>query len=368
VRCTLLVLGPAVVLSSARLVLNLQERPPEKNAAHMRLTKLLTVGQVSRKPLSSRCSISDAEADDGLHRKHQNVVADMQLDERYSLPEDKVALGDLLGKGAFAKVYKCDLDGRAAVCKCIGTGKLDRENIYLLHNECTIWSRLEHTHIVNFFGMTSTSTGLWLLCEYMPGGSLSEVHERKRSANAPRATEGDVLDALQQVASGMMYLHGLEPPVLHRDLKSPNILISGSRLAIADFGLARYQQTDAKMTAETGSYRWMAPEVIRHEQYDCGCDVYSYAILGWELLTYCVPFDDMTPVQAAFAVAKDGKRPPLPSDTPETVQRLLNACWAQDARRRPSFAHVYTALEEETKATSTDEEAFNDSFKSVEAP
>ena len=211
----------------------------------MRLTKLLTVGQVSRKPLSGRCSTSDDKADDGLHWKHQNVVADMQLDERYCLPEDKVALGDLLGKGAFAKVYKCDLDGRAAVCKCIGTGKLDTDTMYLLHNECTIWSRLKHPHIVNFLGMTSTSTGLWLLCEYMPGGSLSEVHERKRSANAPRAAEGDLLDALQQVASGMMYLHALEPPVLHRDLKSPNILISGSRLVIADFGLARYQQADA---------------------------------------------------------------------------------------------------------------------------
>ena len=91
----------------------------------------------------------------------------------------------------------------------------------------------------------------------------------------------------------------------------------------------------------------MAPEVIRHEKYDYRCDVYSYAILGWELLTYSVPYGDKMPIEAAFAVAKHGRRPPLPSDTPETVRRLLEACWEQDATLRPSFATICAALQEE---------------------
>merc|ERR1719217_394706 len=117
----------------------------------------------------------------------------------------------------------------------------------------------------------------------------------------------------------MVHLH--EHGVMHRDLKSPNILLESKGnslyescpLKIADFGLARHlplEDRAASLTAETGSYRWMAPEVIRHEPYNTACDVYSFAILAWEMLTYRVPFDNMMPVEAAFAVAKGAKRPP----------------------------------------------------------
>ena len=122
-----------------------------------------------------------------------------------------------------------------------------------------------------------------------------QLELRKQRAPAPDAL--DLIEQLQQIATGMEYLHALQPPVLHRDLKSANVLIAegGQRLAIADFGLARYQANPGKkMTAETGSYRWMAPEVIRHEEYDKRCDVYSFAILAWEMLTYRVPFDNMS--------------------------------------------------------------------------
>merc|ERR1719224_335810 len=142
----------------------------------------------------------------------------------------------------------------------------------------------------------------------LPDGALGDHLKRLREKHAPPPKEIDLVMSLQQVATGMEYLHSLD--VLHRDLKSANILRTddGNRLAIADFGLARYQETSGKkMTAETGSYRWMAPEGIRHEMYDWRCDGYSFAVLAWEMLTYRVPFEHMMPVEAAFAVAKDRK-------------------------------------------------------------
>jgi serine/threonine protein kinase len=280
---------------------------------------------------------------DARLQRNQKLVDSMLLDRAKVLLPDQVSMGEMIGQGGFAKVFRCEVEGRGAVCKQINVEKLNDEMTYLLTNECTIWAKLAHRHIVLFHGMASTNTSIWLLCEFMPDGSLLEEHTRLKKARAAPPTELDLLGKYEQIASGMKYLHGLSPPVLHRDLKSANILL-------ADFGLARIlDNSNKKMTAETGSYRWMAPEVIRHEMYNERCDVYSFAILGWEMLTYQIPFDRLMPVEAAFAVAREARRPDMPSDPPPpaTVQRMLEWCWQQDSMLRPSFAEVVEMLQKE---------------------
>jgi len=291
-------------------------------------------------------------------QRNQKLVQSMQLAGSQIFTSENIALGNLIGTGGFAKVYHCSIPGVAdtAVCKAINAEKIDDEAAYLLTNECTIWSKLKHDNIVQFYGLSWTSTSIMLLCQFMPGGSLLDAHEQYRKEKRSMPQEGELIDQLSQVASGMVYLHAMDPPVLHRDLKSANILLRDEvgatsacepRLAIADFGLARYQELHKNMTAETGSYRWMAPEVIRHEMYDWRCDVYSFAVLAWEMVTYDIPFDNLTPVQAAFAVAKEAKRPAIPDSCPASVRQLLEKCWHQEARFRPAFARIDTALAEE---------------------
>ena len=293
---------------------------------------------------------SGAAKENRVAAKNRQLVEGMNLEDAQILNAERIQLGALLGQGGFAKVYRCELDGQTAVAKIIDSDKINDEMTYLLTNECTIWSRLSHPNIVSFYGMASTANSLFLVCEFFPSGSLLERNQRLRRSKADPPTMVALVDELQQIASGMEYLHSLDPPVLHRDLKSANILIAegGSRLAIADFGLARYEENEKKMTAETGSYRWMAPEVIRHEAYNTACDVYSFAILTWEMLTYRVPFENMMPVEAAFAVAKGAKRPPVPDhclDTP--IQQMLEVCWDQQAKNRPTFLELKSALEAE---------------------
>jgi len=147
------------------------------------------------------------------------------------------------------------------------------------------------------------------------------------------------------VASAMSYLHGRQ--IMHRDLKSQNVLIGElGELQVADFGLAQFAPREkALLTAETGSYRWMAPEVLRHEPYDEKCDVYSFAMLCWEMLTYRVPFEQHQPVQAAFAMAIENKRPDIPASCHPDVKQLLERSWREQSEARPSFAQVCDELQ-----------------------
>ncbi|XP_010451039.1 PREDICTED: serine/threonine-protein kinase STY17-like [Camelina sativa] len=98
------------------------------------------------------------------------------------------------------------------------------------------------------------------------------------------------------------------------------------------------------MTAETGTYRWMAPEVIEHKPYDHRADVFSYAIVLWELLTGELPYAYLTPLQAAVGVVQKGLRPKIPKQTHPKLTELLEKCWQQDPAQRPDFAEIIEML------------------------
>eukprot|EP00965_Chrysotila_dentata_P171534 5661057-Pleurochrysis_carterae.AAC.1 len=151
--------------------------------------------------------------------------------------------------------------------------------------------------VPQFLGVCLDPKEYILLCALCEGGSLSHRHFYARQARKPPLSTAALVHQATTIAEGMEYLH--ERNIMHRDLKSQNILIGAdNELKISDFGLAKFAPTEkAELTAETGSYRWMAPEVLRHERYDKSCDVYSYAIVCWEMLTYQVPFADLGPVQ-----------------------------------------------------------------------
>lgn len=153
----------------------------------------------------------------------------------------------------------------------------------------------------------------------------------------------DYLPIALDISNGMAYLHSKH--VVHRDLKPENILIdSQNRAKVADFGLSITHTGDEELTGETGTYRWMSPEVIRHEPYSINSDIYSFGLVLWSLVTREIPFDGLTPVQAAYAVARNGARPPMTNDIPEYIARIISSCWEADQLDRPSFAHVTMGL------------------------
>lgn len=103
------------------------------------------------------------------------------------------------------------------------------------------------------------------------------------------------------IARGLEYIH--LQGIVHRDVKPENILFDGESCAkVVDFGVACEEAHCNLLDDDPGTYRWMAPEMYKHKPYGRKVDVYSFGLLLWELVTGSLPYEDMTPLQAAFAV------------------------------------------------------------------
>ena len=144
------------------------------------------------------------------------------------------------------------------------------------------------------------------------------------------------------------YLHGLQPPIIHRDLNSHNILIDRTNNAVVtDFGESRFYKSDrvhrvvhVDLTVQPGNLRWMAPEVfLQSSAYSLKADVFSYALVVWELVARQLPFPDVKAAQAAYEMANH-QRPQIPKDCPEPISKLIVKCWHPTASKRPSFQEL----------------------------
>ena len=143
----------------------------------------------------------------------------------------------------------------------------------------------------------------------------------------------------------MNYLHSFQPPILHRDLKSPNLLIDSSyALKISDFGLARVRARFQTMTGNCGTTQWMAPEVLAAEKYTEKADVFSYGVVVWETVTRQCPYEGLTQIQAALGVLNNNLRPTVPEHCPPLFKQLMTLCWASAPEQRPSFETVLEIL------------------------
>ena len=153
------------------------------------------------------------------------------------------------------------------------------------------------------------------------------------------------LKTCTHIARGMNYLHTLEPPVLHRNLKSQNLLVDeGGRVKIADFGWSRLKTFDAGKTFFHG-WQWVAPEILGGGRYTEKADVYSFAMVAWEVLEQKLPFEGKNPVQIGLAVREQKLRPPIADDAPAGFAELLCACWHDEPEQRHTFSRILGALQ-----------------------
>ncbi len=257
-----------------------------------------------------------------------------------------------LGSGAFGTVFKCKFLGVPAAAKVFdGT---DTQLVKAVEAEAKIFASLQHPNVVRFIGYAIKGTQHILVSELMSMDLFKYLKERGVSRGSPLSLLV-AIDIMLQIGRAMAYLH--QKKVMHRDLKSKNVLmdiVSNKNLAlgrsslhvkVTDFGLSKLQ--DRFTTLRVGSTPWMAPEVfgVDNMAYTNSADVYSFAMVFFEVLTGETPFADVQPTDI-YQNIKKGDRPILPSKAgfPSYLSAFIERCWATRAEDRPKFPEICQML------------------------
>jgi serine/threonine protein kinase len=177
----------------------------------------------------------------------------------------------------------------------------------------------------------------------MAGGNLYDLLHK----TGMKMSTALVVKLALDLAVGLLHLHSLT--ILHRDLTSLNILLDEmGNIKISDFGLSREKTQEGSMTMTLGGIcnpRWRPPEITKNiGHYSEKVDVYSFALVVWEILTGELPFSNLDGPQAAAQVAYTGLRPVIPPTCPAPLRNLLQRCWADDAKLRPDFKEIVESL------------------------
>ncbi|TYG94521.1 hypothetical protein ES288_A11G194700v1 [Gossypium darwinii] len=261
-----------------------------------------------------------------------------EIDARQLKIENRIA------SGSYADLYRGTYCSQEVAIKVLKPEQITREMLREFSQEVYIMRKIRHKNVVQLIGACTRSPNLCIVTEFMARGSIYDyLHKQRGVFKLP-----SLLKVAVDVSKGMNYLH--QNNIIHRDLKTANLLMDENQVVkVADFGVARVQSQSGVMTAETGTYRWMAPEVIEHKPYDHKADVFSFGISLWEILTGELPYGLLTPLQAAVAVVQKNLRPTIPKHTHPRLRELLERCWLQDPSQRPNFSEIIDILKQIAK-------------------
>ncbi|KAF3329507.1 serine/threonine-protein kinase HT1 [Carex littledalei] len=265
--------------------------------------------------------------------------------EEWMADLSQLFIGNKFASGSNSRIYRGIYKQRAVAIKMVKIPDQDekmRETLEREFNsEVSFLSRLYHPNIVQFIAASKKPPVYCIITEYMSQGTLRMYLHKKEPYSLSTET---ILRLALDISRGMEYLHA--QGVIHRDLKSHNLLLNDEmRVKVADFGTSCLETQCRSTKGNMGTYRWMAPEMVKEKPCTRKVDVYSFGIVLWELTTCLVPYQGMTPVQAAYAVAEKNLRPPLSTTCSPILNSLIKRCWSVNPAKRPEFSYVVTVLE-----------------------
>ena len=251
------------------------------------------------------------------------------------IPREELKLVKKLDAGGFSMVYKALWKETEVAAKRSNQTDPQKDQ-----KEVESLSRVNHRNIIKMLGVVDDGIDFFLILELCDGGSLRKYLNENRGKRLGIR----FYDWAKQVARAIDYLK--EKKITHKDVKSPNILIAkGSILKLADFGLAKDIDATITRATETASYPWMAPELLRDNVLSPSYDIHSYGVVGWELWTTDIPFEDAKePANLVWRICQNNERPPIPDDCPKSIANLLTQCWNENWKERPSPQHILSVV------------------------
>lgn len=272
------------------------------------------------------------------------------------VPREKVMLDVLISRGGYGEVYKGSYNGYDVAIKMLlpeTRRSLKHVNAFL--SEVRMMAALEHASIVQFVGVAWDSLNdLCVLSEYMAGGDLRALLVQFEEENHPKGFDLTKVKIACDIAHALTYLHSLEQPIIHRDLKSKNVLLDHELNAkLTDFGVSR-EREDRTMTAGVGTSLWMAPEVMMGEQYDHNADIFSFGVMLSELDVHTLPYSHakensttgrkMPDAAVLQMVALGNLRVEFSEGAMPEVVELGLACVSRNPKDRPTSAEALYKL------------------------
>ncbi|KAG2781525.1 hypothetical protein Pcac1_g8587 [Phytophthora cactorum] len=275
------------------------------------------------------------------------------------IPRDKVLTKKLISRGSYGEVYVGTFNERKVAVKVLlpsMRGKIQHVNDFLAEAKMT--AVMDHPHVVSFIGVAWDSlSDICVVLEYMDGGELRGLLDKFEKDKHPIGFTSEKTTIALEVCHALTYLHSLSPSIIHRDLKSRNILLNSEMKAkLSDFGISR-ERLDRTMTAGVGTSLWMAPEVMLGERYDDKADVFSFGVVLSELDVHTLPY------ARAKKENLDAKGNPIPDSillqrvalgivkvefsdaSPEAIVELGRACTSVYPTERPTAAEALYKLQ-----------------------
>ncbi|KAJ4905387.1 Integrin-linked protein kinase family [Raphanus sativus] len=253
-----------------------------------------------------------------------------------------------ISKGTF---HKASWRGIDVAVKTFGEEMFsDEDKVNAFRDELALLQKIRHPNVVQFLGAVTQSNPMMIVTEYLSKGDLRQYLDRKGALMPAQAVKFAL-----EIARGMNYLHEHKPEaIIHCDLEPPNILRDDSgHLKVADFGISKLlvvkkkDKKDRPVTSLDSSWRYMAPEVYRNEEYDTKVDVFSFALILQEMIEGFVPFHLKEETEVPKAYIED-ERPPFNAPAksyPFGLRELIQECWDSEASKRPTFREIISALE-----------------------
>ncbi|XP_023031006.1 mitogen-activated protein kinase kinase kinase 7 [Drosophila willistoni] len=282
---------------------------------------------------SSSSAALSSSSTSSLDALHQATYVDFE----------EITLAEKVGHGSYGVVCKAVWRNQLVAVKEFFASAEQKD----IEKEVKQLSRVKHPNIIALHGISSWHQSTYLIMEYAEGGSL---HNFLHGKVQPAYSLAHAMSWARQCALGLDYLHAMTPkPLIHRDVKPLNLLLTnkGRNLKICDFGTVADKNT--MMTNNRGSAAWMAPEVFAGSKYTEKCDIFSWAIVLWEVLSRKQPFKDIDNAYTIQWKIYKGERPPLLTTCPKHIEDLMIDGWKTAPEERPSMKYIVGVMNEIVK-------------------